>query len=480
MASQPKMDVTATKKVERDWRAVRNFIAFWIFGMANNFSYVVMLSAAEDIMGRQQSGGLVQAANNVTETCEVHIEGKSCGHAPLGIILLADVVPLFLFKGTFPFLMHKVSYGTQVVFIAFTHISSYLIVAFSSSVWVSMVGVAFGAVGSGLGENTFLALSGHYSKHTISTWSSGTGGAGLFAALFYAALTEPHLANLTPETSLLIMLVVPCIFLFTYFFVLTPAESIYRITVLNPSTWIVPKNKGGAQDKVGCVEPEKPKPIWTVEAGLESGGSSDTDSASTDSSSACSTVNPKDEQQLYGKGAPTFADKRKIMWPLLLKYVLPLSIVYYAQYLVNQGLAGFMIFDCAHGFGLSKTSQYRWYQVLFQLGVFISRSSVNLIRLPLAVLLILPVLQAASAAFFFVDVFQPFVPHIAISFALILVQGFVGGFSYVNSFFRIHKEVPSHLKEFSMSFTSIAAPIGITLAGLSSVPIHKAACGWSS
>lgn len=151
--------------------------------------------------------------------------------------------------------------------------------------------------------------------------------------------------------------------------------------------------------------------------------------------------------------------------------------MYYAQYLVNQGLAGFMVFNCSRGFGLSKSSQYRWYQVLYQLGVFISRSSVNLIRLPLVVLLMLPVLQVANASFFFAEVFWPFVPHIAISFALILIQGFVGGFSYVNSFYRIHKEVPQSLKEFAMSMTSIAGPIGITLAGLSSVPIHKMACG---
>lgn len=158
-------------------------------------------------------------------------------------------------------------------------------------------------------------------------------------------------------------------------------------------------------------------------------------------------------------GHATFQEKLGIMWPLMLKYVIPLSIVYVAQYFVNQGLAGFMVFDCAHGFGLSKESQYRWYQVLYQLGVFISRSSVNLIRLPLPVLLMLPVLQVANASFFFVDTFWPFVPHIIITFLLILVQGFVGGFSYVNSFYRIHKEVPPALKEFSLSIASISGPV---------------------
>ncbi|KAK4468631.1 hypothetical protein MN116_007818, partial [Schistosoma mekongi] len=32
----------------------RNCIAFWCFGLGNNFSYVIMLSAAVDIIRRQQ------------------------------------------------------------------------------------------------------------------------------------------------------------------------------------------------------------------------------------------------------------------------------------------------------------------------------------------------------------------------------------------------------------------------------------------
>lgn len=120
-----------------------------------------------------------------------------------------------------------------------------------------------------------------------------------------------------------------------------------------------------------------------------------------------------------------------------------------------------MVFNCARGFSLSKESQYRWYQVLYQLGTFISRSSVSFIRLPLAVMLFLPVMQAANATFFFVDTFWPFVPHISVTFFLILVQGFVGGFSYVNTFDRIHMEVTPSLKSFSLAMASIAGPVCI-------------------
>lgn len=43
-------------------------------------------------------------------------------------------------------------------------------------------------------------------------WSSGTGGAGIAGSVAYAALTESRLANLRPQTALLVMLIVPVIF----------------------------------------------------------------------------------------------------------------------------------------------------------------------------------------------------------------------------------------------------------------------------
>ena len=47
-----------------------------------------------------------------------------------------------------------------------------------------------------------------YCRNVISTWSSGTGGAGVFGAFSYAALTS---AGLSPRKTVLLMLVVPVI-----------------------------------------------------------------------------------------------------------------------------------------------------------------------------------------------------------------------------------------------------------------------------
>ena len=77
--------------------------------------------------------------------------------------------------------------------------------------------------------------------------------------------------------------------------------------------------------------------------------------------------------------------------------MIPLSLVYLGEYFINQGLLELVTFDCSHGFGFSPTSQYRWYQVIYQLGVFVSRSSAKLFPLHASLLPFLAVLQVIFA-----------------------------------------------------------------------------------
>ena len=52
------------------------------------------------------------------------------------------------------------------------------------------LGVVCASIASGLGEYSFLQLASYFDSNVISTWSSGTGGAGVFGALIYAGLTN--------------------------------------------------------------------------------------------------------------------------------------------------------------------------------------------------------------------------------------------------------------------------------------------------
>ncbi|KAK6009422.1 hypothetical protein OSTOST_25642, partial [Ostertagia ostertagi] len=97
-------------------------------------------------------------------------------------------------------------------------------------------------------------------------------------------------------------------------------------------------------------------------------------------------------------------------------------------------------FDCSHGFSLTPQSQYRWYQVLYQVGVFISRSSSDLIALPGEVLPVLALLQVLNATVLYCEATSRFISHIFILFCVIIYEGLLGGASYVNTFRVIHEE----------------------------------------
>ncbi|GMS99726.1 hypothetical protein PENTCL1PPCAC_21901, partial [Pristionchus entomophagus] len=457
------------KKKMVDATTVRNLIAFWLFGLCNNYAYVIMLSAAGDIIDQQT--GVSPAPSNNTNQCVKEITGRDCDDISTGAILLADIIPSLVIKATFPFFMQRIPFGFRQFVVILFQTGSYLMVAFSLNMYMSIAGVVFASVCSGLGEITLLSLTSYYPKSMISAWSSGTGGAGVVGSFAYAALTEPSLGGLTPTNALLVMLVVPLLFAISYWLLLKMPDTVYS-PGLNPTTWIVPLNHADAP-KEKRSESEKSGVLRIAVRDGESDYIQDDEKSTydlTDSSTAIMDSEKVPQRALSMKEKMTLV-------PPLLKYMIPLALVYFGEYIINQGIVQLIFFNCDTGFGLSKGSQYRWYQVLYQVGVFISRSSVNILPLPRVVLYILPVLQIANAIFFFFDALYFFVPHIAILFALIIVEGLLGGASYVNTFNNIHKEVAPDVREYSMSVASMSDSFGIVISGFLSIPIHNFICG---
>eukprot|EP00118_Oscarella_pearsei_P021358 m.239217 g.239217 ORF g.239217 m.239217 type:complete len:252 (+) comp40177_c0_seq2:1215-1970(+) len=162
----------------------------------------------------------------------------------------------------------------------------------------------------------------------------------------------------------------------------------------------------------------------------------------------------------------------KLIKPLL-KYMIPLFSVYLAEYWINQGLMELLTYgQCA---GIKSSAQYRWFQSVYQIGVFISRSSVNF--LPIKHIWVLSVLQWVNFLFLFLVARFQFIPGtrwgIAIIFIMILYEGLLGGATYVNAFYRIAKEITPRYKEFCMGIASCGDSTGISIAGGVSIPVHS-------
>ncbi|KAI6175024.1 Battenin [Aphelenchoides bicaudatus] len=420
--------------------------------MSNSFAFIVMLTAARDIMSSGTNKvptdrDLTNSTSSVDSTafCEKTINRNECRVEPLGVVLLANIIPAFFIKSIVPFFMHRLPFSLIHITVCACQATSYILVSFTSSVQMSLLGVVFAAIGCGLGDICYLALASHYHRDTISFWSSGTGASGILASLTYAVLTEPHLANFSPHATLLIMLVVPLQFFLTYFLLLSPAQTVYHPKIAQPRTWLIPEE---AQFH-SAVESE----ISYTQVG-----------------------EPLMDKKLLNEKM-TAGKRMRVVWTLL-RYIAPLTFVYFCDFVVNQGLTAFMVFDCNHGLDLSPVSQYRWYQVTYCVGSFFARSSTNFFHLPYVFLIVFPFLEALNAVFFFFNSLYFFIPHIWLVFALIFAQGLIGGLAYANTYYRIHKEVDPSIREFSLACTTMSDAIGIMAAGLSTLPIHSAICGF--
>ncbi|XP_035254075.1 battenin isoform X2 [Anguilla anguilla] len=424
----------------------RNVSGFWLLGLCNNFAYVVMLSAAHDILKQQETH------NTTTNTLSASLitpEGRNdsnstrydCNPVSTAAVLLADILPTLLIKLAAPFFIHKCPYGFRVLLCVAAAASSFLLVSFSSTVGMSILGVIFASVSSGLGELSFLSLTVFFDRTVLGGWGSGTGGAGVAGALLYSALTQ---VGLSPRATLLIMLVVPAIMAASYFFLLEFPPSFPQ--------WRSRKGEGLLRDPSA----QERRPLMTeVPDDAEREQEEEEGSASGDPGDA---------------GDLTCAE-RLVALRGLLKFIIPLSVVYFAEYFINQGLLELLFFP---GYYMSHAEQYRWYQTLYQIGVFFSRSS--LFCMKLRRVWVLSVLQCVNAGLLTVAVYYQFLPSAPVVFAIVVYEGLLGGAAYVNTFYFISKETGSREREFAMSAASVGDSFGIAVSGVTAIPLHNYFC----
>ncbi|XP_043223425.1 battenin-like isoform X1 [Amphibalanus amphitrite] len=395
---------TSSNQPARSWR---NLAGFWLLGLCNNYAYVIMLSAAHDIL-----------SDDFQETELLEDGGdRDCNLTSTGAILLADVVPALVAKLVSP----AVDVHTHIrvaVTILFSAVS-FLLVGASVSSAMAYTGVVAASLGSGIGEVTFLAYSAHFHSDVVSTWSSGTGFSGVLGSFSYAALLS---AGLSPRNTLFVMLICPAIMTLTYTALLRHPPS-----------------------APGCSC-----------CGLAAAPARST-SVSSERSAASSV--------------PLSRQEKLSLLRLLPAFMVPLGLVYFAEYFINQGLVELIWF---RNIWLSHSDQYRWLQVIYQVGVFLSRSSVNVFHIER--IWILTALQMANAVFFFYEAYYLFLPSYWLVVALVLFEGVLGGAAYVNTFYSVYHKFPGREREFIMGTVSLADSMGIAVAGAISLPVHDALC----
>lgn len=314
----------------------------------------------------------------------------------------------------------------------------------TTTVAVKMVGVVLASLSSGGGELSFLGLTHYYGHVSLAGWGSGTGAAGLVGAGLYVVLTEWW--GFSVRDGLLFSACLPAV-MFVSFFIILPHG---------------PLQAASGQKEYDAV-PDRDLDEEQID-----------DISQAAASSALLSPTVPIASAAYPREHHSFSGNIKRIKALLVPYMVPLFLVYVAEYTINQGVAPTLLFPVEQSPFREYRGFYPFYSFLYQLGVFISRSSIPFIRIRH---LYLPsILQVANLVLLAMQAVYFFIPSVYIIFVIIFWEGLLGGAVYVNSFAEILEKVPPEDREFSLSAATVSDSAGICIAGVVGIVLEPALC----
>ncbi|KAF9515000.1 hypothetical protein BS47DRAFT_1328482 [Hydnum rufescens UP504] len=436
-------------------------LSFFLFGTINNVLYVIILSAALDLVPQG---------------------------TPKGIIAFCNITPSLFAKVGWPYLLRgRIRYVRRLVGCCILSVLGMLVVAAFDVLNMRLLGIALASFSSGLGELTFLQLSttypGNVAGEAIGYFASGTGAAGLLGAALWWYLRSLGVREGVGISSILPLIIpltytslLPAISAFTDLDGSEPSTAQYMslpsTDIDAPSAIVAPLNRKAVAltpaDKWKLVKPLLVKymlPLCNNELSLNSG----------------------------------------VLMMFRSRFCHLSVSVYTFEYTINQGIAPTLVYPVPnatqhpflHSVIKSLRDYYPLWQLIYQTFVFFSRSSISLgipalprRLLPLPAILqgfILTSLVLESAFGLLPKSSNQSIPWVAL---LIAAEGICGGLAYVNAFYRVGEEgrekamhgPPEEVerraqeREFQIGSIGFADSLGILMASLIAVPTEVALC----
>lgn len=403
-------------------------LAFFLLGLLNNALYVVILTSALELLPQG---------------------------VPTGLVALANIGPALIAKAIWPYALRgKVRYARRVWACTALSTAGILVVALLPTLGARLIGISMASFSSGLGELTFLQLCTTYgvvrAGRGVGWFASGTGAAGLFGAGAWWVVRP-----LGVKGGLSIMSSLPLFMAASYFVVMPSVDELREWEGRK-----VFESRGGGYSAV---------PGAADDGEGDSQDGSDVDDQQDNERARASTMDSLDP---HG-GAPTltplprgldetiptsdkkvrlsFNEKMALLKPMLFPFILPLVLVYLAEYTINQGVAPTLLYPVPQpsrhlllSWLIKRLSDYYpLYQLTYQAFVFLSRSSISLLGLPPIPknLLWAPaaVQMGILALLTSESLYAWFRESLARSLCLVFVgvEGLSGGYAYVSTFYQI-------------------------------------------
>jgi battenin len=504
-SEQPRSDVRdGQPAVQRRWsigRALtdlgqplaRQSIAFFLFGLLNNSLYVVILTAALELIPKG---------------------------TPTGLVAFFNIFPALVAKAIWPYLLRgEVRYTKRIWSCVLMNFVGLLIIALLPSLFTRLAGIGLASFSSGLGELSFLQLSTRFSRagagRGVAWFASGTGAAGLVGASAWW-IVRP----LGVTSGLLSLSFLPVLMGISYAVVLpsidavneAEGESNVAYEPLAHEAYDAPRGSSEEENEDHTQDDDEDEQSGTTRSSKHA-RKPPLLSSSASASAMDSNGSFKSKSEL--RVVLTLQDKMQLIKPMLFVYILPLVLVYFFEYTINQGVAPTLLYPIPknghHPLLALAIKQlkdyYPFYQLTYQTFVFLSRSSISIFRLPAipkhllwvpAFLqgLLLVVLTTESLYNWFRDsIASP------LTIVMICIEGLAGGSAYVSVFYQIGTDdergsnddnVGAHVSdvdeqqqrdvrraqehEFRIGCVGVGDTMGILLASLVAIPLELSLC----
>ena len=374
-------------------------------------------------------------------------------------------------KLTGPYWFHYIQYRHRIIIASILMALAFIVVAWggmTSSLGLQLFGVILCSTQSGFGEASFLAFTAFFeSRLALTAWSSGTGFAGIFGFGWVVFFTIGLKASF--ELTLLIALVLPVLFALNFELVLNVPD-IKREVRMSMDEAVAEFN----MPTMGSVEgaqttDEATNPILADES--QRNELSDTCTPADDGMNRQKAKKEYEDKDLSAAAAEMTINERIANTVSLWPFMVPLFLVYFAEYAMQSGVWAAMGFpvDSEN----ARNNFYEYSNWMYQLGVLVSRSSGMFWKADMKALWGMPLLQVMLLLFFILDAYYQFWYDWSL-LTLCFVVGLLGGAVYVNGFALISEKVPPQLKEFSLSAASIADSLGIAFSNVAGIFIQKA------
>ncbi|KAH9815122.1 batten's disease protein Cln3 [Melampsora americana] len=189
-SSDDQIEIIRNNQIEGKHDDILFSISFFLFGLLNNVLYVIIISAALDLVPSD---------------------------VPPGIILLADITPSLIVKLGWPYLVRgEIRYEKRIISCSVISFVGMMVIVIFPSVTMRLIGISLASFSSGLGEMTFLQLSTTFINKTGVSWfASGTGAAGVVGAGWWWTLR-----NMGIKIGLGLSSILPICLSLVYFFLL--------------------------------------------------------------------------------------------------------------------------------------------------------------------------------------------------------------------------------------------------------------------